>query len=74
MEVIDDKSLPKAERKPQQVETAPKKRHEAKLIKLADKTSNVRAVENSPAPDWSVERRLEYVDWAKKVVAGISGT
>jgi len=31
-----------------QVESAPKKSREAKLIKLADKTSNVRAVANSP--------------------------
>ena len=44
-----------------------------KLIKLADKTSNLRAVANSPAPDWSVERRLEYVEWAKSVVAGLRG-
>jgi hypothetical protein len=51
-------------RKRKQVESAPKKSREAKLIKLADKTSNVRAVANSPAPDWSVERRREYIDWA----------
>ncbi len=50
--------------KRKQVESAPKKSREAKLIKLADKTSNVRAVANSPAPDWSVERRREYIDWA----------
>jgi (p)ppGpp synthase/HD superfamily hydrolase len=42
MEVTDDKSLPKAERKRKQVENAPKKSREAKLIKLADKTSNLR--------------------------------
>jgi hypothetical protein len=74
MEVTDDKSLPKAERKSKQVESAPKKSREAKLIKLAHKTSNLRAVANSPAPDWLVERRLEYVDWAKKIVAGIRCT
>jgi len=74
MEVTDDKSLPKAERKRRQVENAPKKSREAKLIKLADKISNVRAVANSPAPDWSVERRFEYVEWAKQVVAGLRGT
>jgi guanosine-3',5'-bis(diphosphate) 3'-pyrophosphohydrolase len=73
IEVTDDKSLPKAERKRQQVESAPKKTHAAKLIKLADKTSNVRAVANSPAPHWSVERRFEYVEWAKNVVAGLRG-
>jgi guanosine-3',5'-bis(diphosphate) 3'-pyrophosphohydrolase len=74
MEVTDDKTLPKAERKRKQVENAPKKSREAKLIKLADKTSNVRAVANSPAPDWSVERRREYVEWARSVVAGLRGT
>jgi (p)ppGpp synthase/HD superfamily hydrolase len=51
-----------------------RKADKAKLIKLADKTSNLRAVANSPAADWSVERRLEYVEWAKSVVAGIRGT
>jgi (p)ppGpp synthase/HD superfamily hydrolase len=73
MEVTDDKTLPKDERKRKQIEAAPKKSREAKLIKLADKTSNVRAVANSPAPDWSVERRLEYVEWSKQVVTGLRG-
>ncbi len=72
-EVTDDKSLPKAERKRLQVAHAPQKCREAKLIKLADKTSNLRTIASSPAADWSVERRLEYVDWAKAVVAGLRG-
>ncbi len=74
MEVTDDKSLPKEERKRKQVEAAPKKSGEAKLIKLADKTSNLRTIAVSPAADWSVGRRLEYVEWAKAVVAGLRGT
>jgi (p)ppGpp synthase/HD superfamily hydrolase len=61
LEATDDKSLPKAERR-KQVENAPGKSREAKLIKLADKTSNVRAVASSPAPDWSIERRREYIE------------
>jgi hypothetical protein len=73
LEVTDDKSLPKSERKRKQVESAPKKSREAKLIKLADKTSNVRAVTSSPAPDWSIQRRREYIEWAKSVVAGVRG-
>jgi (p)ppGpp synthase/HD superfamily hydrolase len=73
-EVTDDKSLPKAERKRLQVETAAHKSREARLIKLADKTSNVRAIANSPPPDWPVERRLDYVRWAGEVVARIRGT
>ena len=74
MELTDDKSLPKVERKRLQVENASHKSRQAKLIKLADKTSNVRAVANSPAPDWSIQRRQEYIDWSKSVVAGLRGT
>jgi (p)ppGpp synthase/HD superfamily hydrolase len=73
MEVSDDKALPKEERKRMQVEAAPIKSREAKLIKLADKTSNLRTIATSPAADWSVERRLEYIEWAKSVVAGLRG-
>jgi (p)ppGpp synthase/HD superfamily hydrolase len=74
MEVTDDKTLPKDERKRKQIESAPMKSSEAKLIKLADKTSNLRTIASSPAADWSVERRLEYIEWAKSVVAGLRGT
>jgi guanosine-3',5'-bis(diphosphate) 3'-pyrophosphohydrolase len=57
MEVTDDKALPKEQRKRKQVENAGTKSHKAKLIKLADKTSNLRAIISSPAADWSVERQ-----------------
>jgi (p)ppGpp synthase/HD superfamily hydrolase len=72
-EVTDDMSLEKHERKRLQVQTAPKKSERAKIIKLADKTSNLRAVTASPPPDWSVKRRLEYITWARDVVAGLRG-
>jgi (p)ppGpp synthase/HD superfamily hydrolase len=74
LEVTDDKSLPKAERKLKQIESAPDKSRAAKMVKLADKISNVRAVTDTPAIGWPVQRRLEYVDWAKQVVAGLRGT
>jgi len=70
MEVTDDKTLPKDERKRRQIETAPKKSREAKLIKLADKTSNLRTIASSPAASWSVKRRLEYIEWAQNVDDG----
>lgn len=73
-ELTDDKSLDKAERKRLQVQNAAKKSNQAKLIKLADKTSNLRAIAFSPAPEWSVKRRLDYIDWAKSVVAALRGT
>ena len=73
MEVTDDKTLPKDERKRKQVESAPEKSRGAKVIKLADKTSNLWTIASSPAADWSVRRRLEYIEWAKNVVAGLRG-
>jgi len=67
-EVTDDKSLPKQERKRLQIVNAPKKSVRAQVIKLADKISNVRALLSSPPSDWSLERRREYLEWAKQVV------
>jgi guanosine-3',5'-bis(diphosphate) 3'-pyrophosphohydrolase len=72
-EVTDDKSLPQAERKRLQVEHAHQKTDRAKILKLADKISNLRAMAMSPPPDWSVKRRLAYIRWARDVVAGLTG-
>lgn len=57
-----------------QVTTARIKSNDAKIIKLADKTNNLRAIAFSPSPKWSVKRQLDYIDWAKKVVAELRGT
>jgi guanosine-3',5'-bis(diphosphate) 3'-pyrophosphohydrolase len=73
IEVTDDKSLPKATRKLKQVETAPLKSARAKMLKLADKTSNLRAITASPPSDWSAKRRIEYVAWAREVAEGLRG-
>lgn len=72
-EVTDDKALPKAERKRLQIQNAPKKSRDAKILKLADKTANLRALVASPPHDWPLERRREYIDWATSVVAGLKG-
>jgi guanosine-3',5'-bis(diphosphate) 3'-pyrophosphohydrolase len=74
MEVTDDKSLPKAERKRHQVEHAPHLSREAKVVKLADKISNIRDITNSPPSDWDTQRRREYVEWGEAVVAGLRGS
>ncbi len=73
VEVTDDKSLPKARRKELQIEHAPHLSPAAKQIKLADKTANIADVAFAPAPDWSLERRSEYLRWAEAVVAGLRG-
>jgi (p)ppGpp synthase/HD superfamily hydrolase len=73
-EVTDNKSLEKSERKRLQVEHAAKKSDRAKVLKLADKTSNLRTIGASPSPEWSVRRRLDYIAWAQDVVSGLRGT
>lgn len=73
LEVTDDKTLPKAERKAIQVQSSAGKSPSAKLLKLADKTSNVRSVTRSPPDGWDVERRRAYVVWCGDVVVGLRG-
>ena len=63
-EVTDDKLLLKAIRKERQVEHAPHLSARAKLVKLADKISNVRDVATAPPADWPIERRREYFEGA----------
>ena len=68
LDVTDDKTLPKDERKRRQIEHAKKISKGAALIKLGDKISNVTDVINSPPEDWDINRRKEYLDWAEKVI------
>jgi len=73
MDVTDDKSLGKAERKEQQVEHAAQICDEAKLVKLADKVSNLRDVAHDPPANWDLQRRRDYFDWAKRVIDRLRG-
>jgi guanosine-3',5'-bis(diphosphate) 3'-pyrophosphohydrolase len=68
MEVTDDKALPKAERKELQVMHAPHMTQAGKLVKIADKTANLRDIASHPPADWTWARRSEYAQWAKRVV------
>lgn len=72
-EVTDDKKLRKEIRKLIQAETAPHKSRRAQIIKIADKISNLRSITLSPPLDWGAKRKLEYFEWAKKVVDGCRG-
>ena len=73
LEVSDDKSLPKAERKNLQIVHASSLSREAKLVKLADKICNLRDMAQSPPLDWSLERKIEYFEWSKAVVDQLRG-
>lgn len=74
LEVTDDKSLPKKERKRLQIEHAPHLSPGAKAVKLADKISNIKDVTNNPPAHWDKQRKLKYLDWGEKVVEGLRGT
>lgn len=71
LEVSDNKNLDKDVRKRHQIESAPHKSPGAALIKLADKTSNVRDVGSRPAVGWDEDRRKKYLEWAQRVVQAL---
>lgn len=73
LEVTDDKSLTKAERKQRQIDHAPTLSRRAKLVKLADKICNLRDVARCPPVNWSLHRQQAYFDWAKTVIDGLRG-
>jgi GTP diphosphokinase / guanosine-3',5'-bis(diphosphate) 3'-diphosphatase len=71
--VSDDKSLPDVERRRLQVANAKIASKQAKLVKLADKTCNLRDMINTPPVGWSIKRKRDYFDWAKAVVDEMRG-
>jgi len=72
LEVTDDKSLEKLERKRLQVVKAPTKSDGAKMIKLADKLANLRDF-NSPPVGWSEARIGAYIQFSEMVARGCAG-
>jgi guanosine-3',5'-bis(diphosphate) 3'-pyrophosphohydrolase len=73
VECTDDMSLPKSERRRLQVIDARRKSPGTKLIKIADKISNIGARIH---PDPSADERddlADYTRWAEQVVAGCRG-
>jgi guanosine-3',5'-bis(diphosphate) 3'-pyrophosphohydrolase len=72
-EVTDDKSLPKQVRKQLQIEHAADSSPRAKQLKIADKICNIRDILATPPADWPLKRRIGYLDWCERVVAGCRG-
>jgi (p)ppGpp synthase/HD superfamily hydrolase len=73
VEVTDDMTLPKPERRRRQIVDAPHKSPDAKLIKIADKISNIGArILFDPSEDERADL-IDYTAWAEKVVAGCRG-
>jgi guanosine-3',5'-bis(diphosphate) 3'-pyrophosphohydrolase len=73
VEVTDDMNLPKPERRQRQVVDAPKKSPGAKLIKIADKISNIRARILPRSNNAERDDLADYAAWAEQVVRGCRG-
>jgi (p)ppGpp synthase/HD superfamily hydrolase len=72
-EVTDAPSSSESERRRNQVEAAPHKSVRGRLLKIADKTSNLREILRDPPPHWDRGRLIGYIDWGRDVVAGCRG-
>jgi GTP diphosphokinase / guanosine-3',5'-bis(diphosphate) 3'-diphosphatase len=58
----DDKSLPRPRRRQITLEELPEMDAQAKVIKLADLSSNIKLL----PPNWTPERQLEYLEWSER--------
>ena len=73
LEVSDDQTLPTSVRKQLQIDHAPHLSPQAKLVKLADKISNMRDILASPPADWTAERKRAYFTWTQAGIEGLRG-
>ena len=74
LELTDDVTQPKEERKRLQLQNAGKLSRAARLIRISDKICNVYDMLYAPPGNWDLKRRKEYIEWANAVVKKISGT
>jgi (p)ppGpp synthase/HD superfamily hydrolase len=73
LEVTDDKTLLKEERKRLQVEHAVHISNKAKKLKSADKIMNIRDLMNCPPSGWTRARVIDYLNWCEMVNEGVRG-
>jgi guanosine-3',5'-bis(diphosphate) 3'-pyrophosphohydrolase len=73
-EVSDDPALTKAEQRRRQEIGAAGLTYGARLIRLADKISNVRDLVCDPPPHWSPRLTRDYLEWTRRVVDRCRGT
>ena len=68
-EVTDDMTLTYDDRKRLQIKKAPSLSRKAKIIKIADKISNIQDILHTDL-NWSNRRKRKYVEWSEQVIAG----
>lgn len=64
----DDMSLPKDERRRHRIAAMAHKSAPARIVKMADVISNLRAVVVSPPAGWSSDRKLGYLDGCRQLI------
>jgi HD domain len=70
----DNMSLSKAERRRARIAAMALKSREARIVKMADLISNLRAIATSPPAGWSPERKLGYLEGCRELVDAARGT
>jgi guanosine-3',5'-bis(diphosphate) 3'-pyrophosphohydrolase len=74
LEVSDDPTLSKAEQRRRQELGAASLSYGAKLIRIADKISNIRDLVDDPPSTWGIRLRRDYLEWTRRVVDRCRGT
>lgn len=64
----EDKEKERQERRDRQLAGAPSLSRPAKLIRIADKTANVRDILMRPPKGWSEERKAATTEWCRLIV------
>ncbi len=73
-ELTKDKHLSRDENRKREVQRVKTYSPRARIIRLADKLNNLQWLDKSPPAKWSPERCLDYVHFARRVVAVLRGT
>lgn len=67
VELTDLKSTLPAEKKQRELDHAHHLSEKAKLVKLADKTANIRDLATMPPANWDTQRKADYFEFALEI-------
>jgi guanosine-3',5'-bis(diphosphate) 3'-pyrophosphohydrolase len=73
LECSDNKSLDKITRKKNQITHAKEISDKAKIVKLADKYSNIQSLNTDPPINWSTNVITGYMNWSSACCANLYG-
>lgn len=73
VQLTDPKAVFETARRRAQFEHARHLCEHAKIIKVADKFSNLAEMHRDPPANWSIEQRHAYLDWSEAVFVVLAG-